>query len=39
MPWLAVNEKKLPQFLKGQKIEVAKVDLYQVGQVASENIT
>lgn len=29
MPWLAVNEKKLPQFLKGEKIEVARVELYQ----------
>lgn len=39
MPWLAVNEKKLPQFLKGEKIEVARVELYQVALVSSGNIT
>lgn len=30
MPWLAVNEKNLPQFTKGEKIEVARVDLHEV---------
>lgn len=30
MPWLAVNEKNLPQFKKGEKIEVSKVELYEV---------
>ncbi|KAJ9701253.1 hypothetical protein PVL29_006551 [Vitis rotundifolia] len=29
MPWLAVNEKNLPQFKKGEKIEVSKVELYE----------
>ncbi|KAL6185655.1 hypothetical protein ACLB2K_041785 [Fragaria x ananassa] len=29
MPWLAVNEKNLPQFTKGEKIEVARVDLHE----------
>lgn len=30
MPWLAVSEKNLPQFTIGEKIEVSKVDLYEV---------
>lgn len=30
MPWLAVNEKNLPQFTKGEKIEVVRVELYEV---------
>lgn len=30
MPWLAVNEKNLPQFAKGEKIEVSKVELHEV---------
>lgn len=30
MPWLAINEKNLPQFTKGEKIEVSKVELYEV---------
>ncbi|GMN59693.1 hypothetical protein TIFTF001_028789 [Ficus carica] len=29
MPWLAVNEKNLPQFTKGEKIEVVRVELYE----------
>lgn len=30
MPWSAVDEKKLPSFLKGEKIEVLRVELYEV---------
>lgn len=30
MPWLAINEKNLPQFTKGEKIEVSRVELYEV---------
>ncbi|CAL8083740.1 unnamed protein product [Prunus armeniaca] len=30
MPWLAVTEKNLPQFTKGDKIEVSEVDLHEV---------
>jgi hypothetical protein len=30
MPWLAVSEKNLPQFAKGDKIEVSKVELFEV---------
>lgn len=30
MPWLAVNEKNLPHFTKGEKIEVSKVELHEV---------
>ncbi|KAL1358200.1 DNA topoisomerase 3-beta isoform X1 [Arachis hypogaea] len=29
MPWLAVNDKNIPSFTKGQKIEVSKLDLYE----------
>ncbi|PSS35638.1 DNA topoisomerase [Actinidia chinensis var. chinensis] len=29
MPWLGVNETNLPQFTKGEKIEISKVDLYE----------
>uniref|UniRef100_A0A7N0TSD1 DNA topoisomerase n=1 Tax=Kalanchoe fedtschenkoi TaxID=63787 RepID=A0A7N0TSD1_KALFE len=29
MPWLAVNEKSLPQFSKGDKIKISKVELYE----------
>ncbi|EXB54788.1 DNA topoisomerase 3-beta-1 [Morus notabilis] len=29
MPWLAINEKNLPQFRKGEKIEVMRVELYE----------
>uniref|UniRef100_A0A2P2LIA1 DNA topoisomerase 3-beta isoform X2 n=1 Tax=Rhizophora mucronata TaxID=61149 RepID=A0A2P2LIA1_RHIMU len=30
MPWLEINEKNLPQFAKGDKIEVSKVELFEV---------
>lgn len=30
MPWSAVDEKRLPSFLKGEKIEVLRVELYEV---------
>lgn len=36
MPWLAVNDKSIPSFIKGQKIEVSKVELYEV-RVESPN--
>ncbi|CAN6722764.1 unnamed protein product [Malus baccata var. baccata] len=29
MPWLAINEKNLPQFTKGEKLEVSTVDLHE----------
>ncbi|KAF3455420.1 hypothetical protein FNV43_RR00045 [Rhamnella rubrinervis] len=29
MPWLAVHEKNLPQFLKGGKMDIWKVDLFE----------
>uniref|UniRef100_A0A2P2LI91 DNA topoisomerase n=1 Tax=Rhizophora mucronata TaxID=61149 RepID=A0A2P2LI91_RHIMU len=29
MPWLEINEKNLPQFAKGDKIEVSKVELFE----------
>lgn len=29
-PWLAINEKKIPQFTKEEKIEVSKVELHEV---------
>lgn len=30
MPWLAVNETGLPEFTKGEKIEVSKFELHEV---------
>lgn len=30
MPWLAVSEKNIPQFTKGERINIAKVELYEV---------
>lgn len=30
MPWLAVNENNIPSFTKGQKIEMSKLELYEV---------
>jgi DNA topoisomerase-3 len=30
MPWLAINDKGIPSFTKGQKIKVSKVELYEV---------
>ena len=33
MPWLAVGEKDLAQFMKGQKIEVLRVKPYIVNEV------
>lgn len=30
MPWLAISEKNLPQFMKGEKLEVSKIELYEV---------
>lgn len=30
MPWMSVNEKNLPQFKKGEKINIAKVDVHEV---------
>ncbi|XP_020271328.1 uncharacterized protein LOC109846489 isoform X2 [Asparagus officinalis] len=29
MPWLAVSEKNLPRFTKGERINIAKVELYE----------
>ncbi|OVA12979.1 DNA topoisomerase [Macleaya cordata] len=29
MPWLAVNEKNIPQFTKGEKVNILKVELYE----------
>lgn len=30
MPWLAISEKKLPEFAKGERIKISKVELYEV---------
>ena len=30
MPWLAVTEKNLPQFTEGEKIQILRVELYEV---------
>ena len=30
MPWLGISEKNLPQFTKEEKIEIMRVELYQV---------
>ncbi|ONK66372.1 uncharacterized protein A4U43_C06F7080 [Asparagus officinalis] len=30
LPWLAVSEKNLPQFTKGERINIAKVELYEM---------
>lgn len=29
MPWLSMSEKRLPEFIKGDKIEISKVELYE----------
>ncbi|KAK7306407.1 hypothetical protein VNO77_44346 [Canavalia gladiata] len=29
MPWLAINDKNIPSFIKGQKIKVSKLELYE----------
>ncbi|KAJ4827020.1 hypothetical protein Tsubulata_033804 [Turnera subulata] len=29
MPWLAISEKNIPQFAKGERIEVSKVELFE----------
>ncbi|XP_021888952.1 DNA topoisomerase 3-beta isoform X1 [Carica papaya] len=39
MPWLAVNEKNLPQFAKGEKIEVSKVELHEGNTVPPEYLS
>ena len=30
MPWMAVSEKKLPQFLREERIKITKVDIHEV---------
>ena len=30
MPWMSLNEKNLPQFSLGERINILKVDLYEV---------
>lgn len=30
MPWLAITERNLPEFSKGEKIEVSRVELNEV---------
>jgi len=37
MPWLALNDKNLPSFIKGQKIEVSKLELYEVTVVSLDS--
>ncbi|GAV58963.1 Topoisom_bac domain-containing protein, partial [Cephalotus follicularis] len=39
MPWSAVNEKNLPQFTKGEKIEVSKVELYEGNTVPPDYLS
>ncbi|XP_062164854.1 DNA topoisomerase 3-beta isoform X2 [Alnus glutinosa] len=39
MPWLGVNERKLPRFMKGEKIEVSKVELYEGSTMAPDYLS
>ncbi|XP_050236391.1 DNA topoisomerase 3-beta isoform X2 [Mercurialis annua] len=39
LPWLAVTEKNLPQFVKGEKIEVSKVELFEGETTPPDNLT
>ncbi|KAH9649476.1 DNA topoisomerase [Citrus sinensis] len=39
MPWLAINEKKIPQFTKEEKIEVSKVELHEGNTVPPEYLS
>lgn len=39
MPWLAVNETSLPQFTKGEKIEVSKVELHEVVSLLTSHLS
>lgn len=39
MPWLAVNEKNLPKFAIGEKIEVLKIELYEGNTTPPDNLT
>lgn len=39
MPWLAINEKKIPQFTKKEKIEVSKVELHEGNTVPPEYLS
>ncbi|KAG7995301.1 hypothetical protein I3843_01G102700 [Carya illinoinensis] len=39
MPWLAVKEKNLPRFIKGEKIEASKVELYEGSTAPPDYLT
>ncbi|CAL0328031.1 unnamed protein product [Lupinus luteus] len=39
MPWLAVSDKNLPSFIKGQKIEVSKMELYEGSTTPPDYLT
>ncbi|TXG72933.1 hypothetical protein EZV62_001512 [Acer yangbiense] len=39
MPWLAINVKNLPQFTKGERIEVSKVELNEGNTVPPDYLT
>ncbi|KAJ0035522.1 hypothetical protein Pint_25587 [Pistacia integerrima] len=39
MPWLAINEKNLPEFSKGEKIEVSRVELKEGNTVAPDYLS
>lgn len=36
MPWLAINEKSLPQFTKGEKLKTSKVELHEGNTTAPD---
>ncbi|XP_059446946.1 DNA topoisomerase 3-beta isoform X1 [Corylus avellana] len=39
MPWLGVNERNLPRFMKGEKIEVSKVELYEGSTISPDYLS
>ncbi|XP_014521718.1 DNA topoisomerase 3-beta isoform X1 [Vigna radiata var. radiata] len=39
MPWLALNDKNIPSFVKGQKIEISKLELYEGSTSAPDYLT
>lgn len=38
MPWLAVNEKNIPQFIKGEQLQITEVELYEGNTTPPEYI-
>uniref|UniRef100_A0A803LZK4 DNA topoisomerase n=1 Tax=Chenopodium quinoa TaxID=63459 RepID=A0A803LZK4_CHEQI len=39
MPWLAISEKKLPDFAKGERIKISKVELYEGNTTPPDYLT